>query len=283
MNFVSNISSGIIASFKFKKLAIYTFSIQLFLSILIGSLGYSYIQENIGQSLQLASLMKGYNHDVIQDLTRVHHSGWLLLKQAISILVLTYLLMGPFISGGVFYGYASQSESLKTFIKGGVSHYKSILGLNALIIGIILLLTAIIGGASIYAFTNGLEYFTTEVPPLIIIGVLLLILLTALMILFTISTIGKWQIVYNEHTTIQAFKFASSYVSNHFGYFLSLGIVYLLLSIALAFILNAAINIIPENTFIFVFLAFLIQLFSLFIRVIIRHGYWFSIIKKNGH
>lgn len=282
MTIFQNISRGLLNGFKYRRLASYIFFLQLFLSLLIGVLSYNYIQGPVGHSVNLFNVMDGYDHDLFQDLLRFEGTGWRMIKSFLVAACFIYLFLGPFIIGGMLRVWNKRNDQWIIFWDGGTEYFSQLLKINV----VTLLLLSILGG--LLAFFGGLwvnwglESLLSEVPVLIGIATIVLFLIVILIFLIAVSLRAKDQVV-NYHSTMGVFK--EMYVSfkairPKFFKLISIGFIWILLSLSLLYVLNVLINCIPEPSLILVFLAFLLQLLVLYLRVCLRNGFYWSILDK---
>lgn len=281
MSLVSNISNGFKRSFRFKNVAGYTMLIQFGLSMLVGLMTIKYVNSSIGSSTNLMKIIEGYNHDVFQDLLRFESTGWSMIKTLICLTLGIYLLIGPFISGGLLSAYHKGLDQWNIFWSGGSKFYFSFLKMNLLIFLILGLSTLILGGFAFMFSTYGLENFLSEVPVLMGIGLVLLLIVLIAIYLISISTKAKWIMIQSEDKTVWSnFKLGIKSIKKRKTYYLVLGIVFLMLSILFAFLNNGLINYIPESGFLLMLLAFFLQLWVLFFRVFLRNAYLGSLVEE---
>ena len=282
MSFVSNISNGFKRSFRYRKVAGYIMLIQFGLSALVGLMAIKYVNSSIGNSTNFMKIIEGYNHDVFQDLLRFESTGWSMIKTLIWLTLGIYLLIGPLISGGLLSAFHQGIDKWSVFWSGGSKYYFPFLKLNLLVFVIIGIIAAILAAGGFAFSTYGLETFVTEVP--VLIGIFFLVFLLILVIIYfvSVSAKAKWQMINDEDKAVwRNFRFGLKSLKKKKGYFLLLGLVFLLLSFLFAFLSNALINCIPESGFLLMLIAFLIQLWVLFFRVFMRNAYQAALIENN--
>ena len=278
MSLVNNIWNGLKQGMRFRRIAFYTLMIQLVLSTMIGILSYNYIHISIGHSTNLFKIIDGYDHDVLQDLLRFESTGWAMIKAFTSVVILLYLLTGPFIMGGLLQAYRETKDQWETFWKGGTKFYISFLKLNSIILCLFLVLSALLVSLVYLSITYGHKHFLTEIPALAITAVLILLFFLTIIILVSISTHAKWAIITREAGVWNALGISFNEVRQKLTSYLMLGILFLMISLGFAVSINFIINYIHESGFLLVFLALVLQIFSLFVRVCLRNGYYAAIL-----
>jgi hypothetical protein len=280
MKMLSAIADGFRQGVHFRRIALYTLTIQLFLAAMTAVLTYNYIQGSIGASTNLFKIMDGYNHDVFQDLLRFESTGWTMIKTFSWAIFLLYLLIGPFIVGGTLNAFSTQEDHWSVFWKGGSRFYGKFLRLNAIVLAFlsVFLMAFIFIGMSFMNF--GLEYFLTELPVLCFWGFIAVLYLLIGIILVNTSTLAKWKIMHEKIRIWKAFVAGFLEVRKQLFYFVMLGVLFLCLSAVLALIVNWFINLIPESGFLLVIIALILQLIAIFVRVILRNSYYGAILAK---
>ena len=158
---------------------------------------------------------------------------------------------------------------------------RSFLKLNLIILALFLVFTITFGIIGAWTLNYGMQNFLTEIPTYVIWGGLLILLILIIITLVSISTHTKWEIIEKESKIWPSFKSAFKKVRQRFFYFILLGILFLAVSIGLAFLSNVIINYIPESGYFMILLAFLLQLFALYVRVCLRNGYYSAILSKD--
>ncbi len=280
MKLRDNIWIGIQQGIRFRRIAIYILLIQLLLATMIGVLAYNYIQDAIGHTTQLMKIIDGYDHDVFQDLLLFESTGWSMIKAFSWVVIGLYLLIGPFIMGGLLLAFKDQQDHWETFWKGGSRHYFSFLKLNIIVLGFLLLTFIILGAAGLSFTLYGLQHFLTELPMLYGVSGLFFVFLLIGIVLVSTSTRAKWIIICEQEKIWTAFKMGFKQVRQQLFYFLFLGLFFLILSIGFAMAINLLINRIPESGFLLVLLALGMQVIALFIRVCLRNAYYGSILQE---
>ena len=280
MSLVSNISNGFKRSFRFKRVAGYIMLIQFGLSMLVGLMTIKYVNSTIGNSTNFMKIIEGYNHDVFQDLLRFESTGWSMIKTLIWLTLGVYLLLGPFISGGLLSAYHKGQDQWNVFWSQGSRFYFPFLKLNLLVAIILAFFALLLGGATFAFATYGLENFVSEVPVLAGIGVTLLLLVLLIISLVTISSKAKWEMIQSEDFAVWgSFKTGIKSIRKKKLYYLMLGLIFLSVSLLFAFLANTLINCITESGFLLMLLAFLLQLLVLFFRVFLRNAYQAAIVE----
>jgi len=188
-------------------------------------------------------------------------------------------LIGPLISGGLLNAFHKGIDKWGTFWAGGSRFYFPFLKLNLLVFLILAIFAGILGAIGM-KFTNyGLANFVTEVPVLVGIFSLLFLLILLVIYLVTVSAKAKWNMIETEDTSVwKSFRFGMRSVKKRKSYFIFLGIVFLAISLLFGFFANILINCIPETSFLFMLIAFLLQLLVLFFRVFLRNAYQASLV-----
>ena len=281
MNLIQSISTGIMEGFKYRRIAGYILFIQILLSALVGVLSFNYIQESVGRSMNLYKIIDGYNHDVFQDLLRFESTGWTMIKSFAVVVVILYLIIGPFIMGGLLSAFKEGRDGWNVFWRGGSKFYKRFLKVNALIL-LVFAFNALIFGLLARFITNyGLNNFKSEVPILVCWGLIGLLLLVCIILLVSASTLAKIEIMKHEVSPWRAFRSGFKNTGKNVFKYLVLGFTFLGISILFSFLANTLINSISESGFLLVLLALILQIFTLFIRVCFRNGYYNSIINLS--
>jgi len=283
MSIFKNILGGLAVGFRYKRLAVYIFLIQLFLALLIGVLTYNYIQGPIGHSTNLFNVMKGYDHDLFQDLLRFEGTGWRMIKSFLVTACLVYLLLGPFIIGGTLRVWEANDDQWIIFWDGGTEYFTRLIKLNLINLFVIGIAAGLIGFAGGIWTVWGLENLLSEVPVLIGIATLVILFISFLIFLIALSLHAKHAIV-NLHSSLNNFKqlrVSFKSIRPHFIKLLTIGFLWLLLSLTLFYVLNFLINWIPEPSLLLVFIAFCLQLMVLYLRVCFRNGFYWSILDKT--
>jgi len=281
MSLVSNILTGLKKSFRFRRVSGYIMLIQFGLSMLVALMTIRYVNTSIGSSTNLMKIIEGYNHDVFQDLLRFESTGWSMIKTLIWLTIGIYLLIGPLISGGLLNAYHKGIDTWEVFWSGGSRFYFPFLKLNLFVFFLLAICAGILGAIGM-AFTNhGLENFVTEVPVLVGIFSLIFLLLLLIIYLVSVSSKAKWNMIETEETSMwKNFRFGMKSLKKRKTYYIVLGIIFLAISLIFAFLANTLINCIPESSFVFMLIAFLIQLVVLFFRVFLRNAYQASLVTK---
>jgi hypothetical protein len=280
MRLIKTIWNGLKQGLRFRKLAFFILLIQLLLATLIGILSYNYVQGSIGQTTNLLKIIEGYDHDVFQDLLRFESTGWIMIKTFTVVVIVLYLVIGPFIMGGTLHVFKENQDSWDTFWCGGSKFYLSFLKLNLLILFFLILFLALFGFAAFLLSNYGLQNFKSEVPIFWSVGLLILLYLMIGILLISISTQAKWELLKEQNKVLKVFRLGLSKVWNKAFFYLSLGFVFLLISIAFIFLMNFIINCVPESGFLLVILALILQILSLYIKVCLRNGYYNAIINS---
>ena len=279
MSLIKNSISGIKQGFKFRRVASYIFLIQLFLGLLIGFLAINYVNSSIGSSTNLMKIIEGYNHDVFQDLLRFENTGWSMIKTFIWLVLLIYFLIGPFIMGGLLSAYHSGKDEWNIFWGGGSKWYSPFLKLNFFIFLCLIIMLSILGAIGFFFTNYSLANMLTEIPSLVAIFSLIFLFILYVIYIITISTKAKWNMIRNGEITVwKNFKAASKEVRSRFRYFIFLGLLFLIVSLAFGFLANTLINCVPESGFALMSLAFLMQLIVLFLRVFLRNAYYAAML-----
>lgn len=282
MKLITNSISGVKQGFKFRRVASYIFLIQLFLSLLIGFLAINYVNSSIGSSTNLMKIIEGYNHDVFQDLLRFESTGWSMIKTFIWLVLLIYFLIGPFIMGGLLSSYSTGIDKWNIFWTGGSKWYFPFLKLNLFILLCLIVILGILGTVGFFFTNYSLANMLTEIPALVVIFSLIFLFIIYMIHIVTISTKAKWMMIGNADTAVwRNFRAASKEVRSRFGYFILLGLLFLVVSLVFAFLANSLINCVPESSFILMLLAFLMQLIVLYLRVFLRNAYYAAMLVEK--
>jgi len=214
-------------------------------------------------------------------LLRFESTGWSMIKTLIWLTVGVYLLLGPFISGGLLSAYQKGHDQWDVFWSGGSRFYFPFLKLNLLIGALLAFLALILSGIGFFFSTYGLENFVSEVPVLVGVAILLFILILDIIFLVSVSTKTKWNMIKNDDKAVwRNFKLGLKSIKSRKGFYLLLGLVFLIISLLFAFFSNTLINCITESGFFLVLLAFLLQLSVLFFRVFLRNAYHGALIEE---
>lgn len=282
MSIFRNIVAGIKQGLQYKRVAFYIFLIQLFLSLLIGVLSINYVNSSIGSSTNLMKIIEGYNHDVFQDLLRFESTGWSMIKTFISLIIFVYILLGPFIMGGLLSCYHHTEDRWQVFWSGGSRLYFPFLKLNLLILFCLILVGGILSTIGFFFANYSLANMLTEIPTIVAICLLLFLLILYVIHIVSISTLAKWNMIRtNDFLIWRNFRKAAKVVRSRFGYYLMLGLLFFVLSLAFALLCNTVINCVSESNFLLMLVAFLLQLLVLFSRVFLRNGYYAALVHSH--
>ena len=278
MKLMKHIGRGLQQGFRFRRIAGYILLVQLLLATLIGILAYNYIQDSIGHTTQLMKIINGYDHDVFQDLLLFESTGWEMIKAFSWVVIFLYLIIGPFIMGGLLKSFKEQEDHWYIFWAGGSHYYFSFLRLNLIIIICLALIFAILGAIGVFFTFYGLQHFLTELPILYVSALLIVLFVFTGIIFISASTRAKWLILREEVKTWKAFISGLKEVKSKLFHYLFLGLIFLLITIGFAVLINFLINNINESGFLLVLLALGLQVFALFVRVCLRNGYYAAIL-----
>ena len=280
MSLIKNSISGIKQGIKFRRVASYIFLIQLFLSLLIGVLTINYVNSSIGSSTNLMKIIEGYNHDVFQDLLRFESTGWSMIKTFVWLILLIYFFLGPFVMGGLLNSFHSGKDQWSAFWSGGSRRYFPFLKLNLLVLFFTLLIGGILAAIAFFFSNYSLENMLTEIPALVSIFTALFLFVIFLIYIVSISTLAKWKMIQNDDDSVwKRFREAGREVRKRIGYYILLGLLFLLFGFVFAILSNILINCVPESSFLLMALAFIMQLLVLFFRVFVRNAYYATLIK----
>ncbi|NNC94393.1 MAG: hypothetical protein HKN92_02455 [Chitinophagales bacterium] len=256
--------------------------LQSFLSLLVGLLAYYYVTDSIGSSTAILKILDGYDHDVFQDLLLYEGTGWTMIKSFMVAVSIIYLIIGPFISGGLLYSFNEGHDKWSVFWHGGSVYYASMLKINLIQffgVGILLGFLSWLGAK----ITNyGMENFLSEVPILIILGGLITLFVMITIFIVSVSVTAKWVIITQDHKAWKSFRSSLHSVSRKLPYFLILGLSFIILSLIYLFITNFIINFLQESTLPLILLAVLLQVCFIYGRGFIRNGYYAAILKLKS-
>lgn len=281
MKLAQHIGRGLQQGFRFRRIAGYILFIQLLLATFIGILAYNYIQDSIGHTTQLMKIIDGYDHDVFQDLLLFESTGWEMIKAFSWVAIFLYLIIGPFIMGGLLKAYNEQEDHWYVFWAGGSHFYFSFLKLNLIIIACLSLVFTFLGAIGFFFAFYGLQHLLTELPTLYASALLIVLFVCAGIILISASTRAKWLILREEVKIWKAFTSGLKEVKSKLFHYLSLGLIFLLITLGFAVLINLLINNIKESGFLLVLLALGLQVVALFIRVCLRNGYYAAILMDD--
>ena len=128
---------------------------------------------------------------------------------------------------------------------------------------------------------TGLQHFLTELPILYASAFLIVLFVCVGIILISVSTRAKWLILREEVKIWKAFTSGLKEVKSSLLHYLLLGLIFLLITLGFAVLINLLINNINESGFLLVLLALGLQVIALFVRVCLRNGYYAAILMNK--
>ncbi len=270
--------TGIKLGASFWKISSIITLLQVLLTSLVGAAVWSWMGDTIGHSVGFNDLIKGYNHDVIQDLINHQSAGYnVVLKISLWILFL-YILVSPFISAGTISCIIEGKDDIKLFLAKGSSYYFKFLSLSLLFLIIHLVFIALFGVLGSMILQSGLESYATEVPALRMIFGLIIIYAIIVIMLVSSSLIAKRELLVNGSGLFRAVGSGFKFAIQHFFYILGIGIIFLLISSIFAYGLNAVVNSVVENGFVMVMVALILQILIIWVRNLIRIMYQVTLV-----
>jgi hypothetical protein len=154
---------GIQQTWKYKPMVFFLYLLTFLLAVFVAYPLKSLLESTIGHSMMVADLVKGFDYTFLNDFKNAHGDGFLpIIDQSITVLIL-YLLLFIFVTGGIIATFIQQAPKYNRSIFWGQSaeFFWRILRLTVyfiLIHSFIFVVFAFI----FYTSSNGLSPFTLE-------------------------------------------------------------------------------------------------------------------------
>lgn len=198
--------SGVITSlrtaYRYKKVAWIVYLIQLLFVIPVGLQLYQVMEASFGTSISAGQLMDEFDYRIIQDFLNVHGASLSPLFGYVRWLVLIYLLISAFISGGIWYSLKVRQSDWEVFWKGSAHYFRRFLVVGLIFVILFVLWSMIIWAYYLGSFFNMMETWLND-SKIIHLGIGLFILwMMGLTFLFVWSSHAKMNLLHDDATSI---------------------------------------------------------------------------------
>jgi len=190
------------AAFGLWKIGWIVYLIQLLFVLPIGLQVYQVMEASFGQSMTLSKLMDGFDYGIIQDFMNVHGASLSPLMGYARWLILIYLLISAFTSGGIWNSIKIGEGKWSIFWEGCSEYFR-----RFLVIGLVFMLVFVVWSLVIWApyltsFFNMMETWLDD-SRIVYLGILLLVFwMLGLAFLFVWSSFTKIAILNDDSISI---------------------------------------------------------------------------------
>lgn len=188
--------------------ALIVYFVQAAMAFILGMQIFEVMNASIGQSLEVAKLLKDYDHTVWSDFLKVHGASVTPLIGQLRWILPVWLVFSVFLNGGLMSGVAGKQEGSESmrFWLGASRYFFSFLKISVFFWVLLLFWTLLILGPTVMAIMPSLQYFDSERGMLLMVFGMLLLYALGVLWLFLWSLASRCDVIYNETSVSRALK-----------------------------------------------------------------------------
>lgn len=277
------IRAGISQGWRLRRLALVMYGVEFLMASFLALQVKHAVDLGMGDSMDLERILKGFDYTLFTDFMSHHGDVFDLIFYQLLLFIPAFFVVNIFTTGGLLNAGQEDSSDWLVFWTGG-SRYFPRIAMNTLIYLLVFLLWSMVLlvplGIVVPTF---LESCACEKWLFRIIGFVLVIYLLGLMMMINSSSISKAIIVEKRLGSWRAFREGWQYSFRHLLQVVGAFSFFMLATLVLTLLYHGLCNLIGMHMALTIFIVGVVQQFMIFIRVLLRTMYLYSMqmmIKK---